>query len=233
MVKSSDMLNIIAEKLRNQYENTINHNKKDPLDELMFIICSIKRREKVYIAAFRRFKKVFPSYKKILDVSQEELSEVLAPFGMQNQKALVIIEILKKITARFGKPTLAPLKRMGDKDCEEFLLGLRGVGKKVARCVMLYSLNRKVFPVDSNCWRVGARLGWINWSFHNKTITAKDMDLFQAVIPPDLRHDLHVGMVAHGRKICTFSAPQCSQCVLRDYCQNHSEILAALVESEG
>ncbi len=212
-------INIIAEKLKKKYGNVIHHNKKDPLDELLFIICSIKRSEKVYLSAFRTLKREFPSYKKLLNVSQEELSNILAPFGLQNQKSLVIKEILKKIIACYGKPTLKPLKKMKNQECEKFLLGLRGLGKKVARCVMLYALNRRVFPVDSNCWRVSCRLGWVNWPRHRKSITAKDMDLLQALIPPHLRYDLHVNMISHGRAICTFLNPKCSQCTVRNYCR--------------
>jgi hypothetical protein len=50
------------------------------------------------------------------------------------------------ITEKFGRPTLAPLRKMTDADCELFLCSLI-IDKKIARCVMLFSLNRRVFPL--------------------------------------------------------------------------------------
>ena len=76
----------------------------------------------------------------------------------------------------FGRPTLAPLKRLSDMEVEGVLLSLPGVGVKVARCVLLYSLRRDVFPVDTHCWRVTCRLGWVNWTIRRDSPNRKDMD---------------------------------------------------------
>ncbi len=211
-------INNIAAKLKEKYGDFNHHNKKDPLDELIFIICSIKRREHLYLLAFRDLKKAFPSYKKMSEASLARLSGVLAPYGLQNEKALAIKEILRALVEKFGRPTLSPLKKMGDRECEAFLIGLRGVGKKVARCVMMYSLGREVFPVDSNCWRVCHRLGWINWRHKADVISSKDMDLLQARIPVQLRVSLHSNMVSLGRNICTVKNQKCSSCVIKGYC---------------
>ena len=216
---SSSKINLIAAKLKKKYGNATHYNKKDPLDELLFIICSIKRSEKVYLSAFRMLKKRFPSHDKLADVPQKKLRDIIAPFGMQNQKSIVIKEILKRTIECYGKPTLNPIKKMKAVECEKFLISLRGVGKKVARCVMLFSLNKRVFPVDSNCWRVSCRLGWVNWPHRGKSITDKDMDLLQALIPRDLRYSLHVNMISHGRAVCRFLNPKCSKCTIRKYCK--------------
>ena len=148
----------IAEILKTEYKDFTHHNKSNPLDELLFIICSIKRSEKVYLASFKTLKKNFPSHKALLEAPVEKISGILASSGLQNQKALMIKQTLTAITERFGRPTLTPLKKMSDAECEDFLLGLHGVGRKVARCVMLYALGRQVFPVDSNCWRISCVL---------------------------------------------------------------------------
>ena len=210
-------LDKIAVSLKKEYGDFNHYNKKNPLDELVFIICSIKRNEKICLQMFRALKREFPSYEKMLKAPRRKLSKVLSPYGLQNEKAFAIKEILRAATRSFGKPTLAPLRMMSDSECERILLNLRGVGKKVARCVMLYSLGREVFPVDSNCWRVCHRLGIINWR-HNEVIDQKNMDLLQAVIPPHLRYSLHVNMVSHGRNICLPKNPKCQLCVIKKYC---------------
>lgn len=208
----------VARKLKAEYNDFSHHNRFNPLDELIFIICSIKRRKNRHLEAFRALKRKFPSYRKLSMASESDISIVLAPYGLQNEKASAIKKSMQKIIQCFGKLTLNPLRQMSDAECEEFLTNLKGVGKKVARCVMMYSLGRRVFPVDSNCWRVCLRLGWINGAHKTKTISPDDMDLLQLVIPPELRFSLHVNMISHGREVCTVEKPNCHQCIIRSYC---------------
>ena len=209
----------VAEALQKKYKDFTHHNKRNPLDELLFIICSIKRSEKVYLSSYRILKKEFPSYQNLLEAPTEKISGILASAGLQNQKALMIKQTLTAITERFGRPTLTPLKKMSDVECEDFLLGLHGVGKKVARCVMMYALGRQVFPVDSNCWRISCRLGLIK-SSHDGNGYCSDiqMDLLQSMISPHLRFSLHVNMVSHGREICKIRNPHCDGCSIKGYC---------------
>ncbi len=150
----------IAKELKNQYHDFSHHNRKNPLDELFFILCSVKRSEKVYLEAFKSLKRNFPSYELLAASPVDTISRVVSWGGLQNQKAAAAKEIIVRLIENFGRPTLAPLKKMSDEECESFLIGLPGVGKKIARCVMLYSLNRQVFPVDIHCLRISNRLGW-------------------------------------------------------------------------
>jgi endonuclease III len=215
----------ISEALRKEYKDFDHYNKKNPLDELLFIICSIKRSEKVYLSSFRTLKKAFPSYQKLLEAPVEKLSDIFASAGLQNQKALMIKQTLTAITEQFGRPTLTPLKKMSDTECENFLIGLHGIGKKVARCVMMYALGRQVFPVDSNCWRISSRLGWLKSSPDKAGYySVKEMDFLQAKIPPALRLSLHVNMVSHGREICRSQNPHCNKCLISSYCVNHNGV---------
>lgn len=209
----------IAKRLRKEYKDFVHHNKKNPLDELVFILCSVKRSEKVYLNAFRTLKRVFPKYKMLADTPVRKLSEAVAWGGLQNQKALAVKAIIKTLIKQFGKPTLAPLKKMSDDECERFLVSLPGVGKKVARCVMLYSLNRQVFPVDSHCWRIANRLGWNKTTCNSKKCSEQDMDYLQKLTPPSIRFSLHVNMISHGRMICTARYPKCNTCAINQYCR--------------
>jgi endonuclease III len=208
----------ITKKLRKEYKDFVHFNKKNPLDELVFILCSVKRSEKVYLNAFRTLKRAFPKYEMLADTPVRKVSKVVAWGGLQNQKAAAVKVIVKTLIEQFGKPSLASLKKMPDEECERFLLSLPGVGKKVARCVMLYSLDRQVFPVDSHCWRITNRLGWNKKTYDSKKCSEKDMDFLQELIPPRIRFSLHVNMVSHGRKICTARSPQCNVCTINRYC---------------
>ena len=151
--------------------------------------------------------------------SVKKISRAVYWGGLQNQKAATAKEIIKRLIRDFGRPTLAPLKRMSDDDCERFLTALPGVGKKVARCVMLYSLDRQVFPVDVHCWRISSRLAWNGAGRVCDNCNNTSMDQLQTLVPPELRFSLHVNMVSHGRKICTAGKPKCSDCVITTFCR--------------
>jgi len=209
----------VALELKKEYKDFAHHNKKNPLDELFFILCSVKRGEKVYLEAFRSLKQEFPRYELLASASLKKISRTVSWGGLQNQKASSAKEIVKCLIESFGRPTLAPLKKMSDNDCERFLTGLPGIGKKAARCVMLYSLARQVFPVDAHCWRISSRLGWNGNRVSSNYISNAAMDHLQNLIPPSLRFTLHVNMVSHGRKICTARSPKCFKCVISSSCQ--------------
>lgn len=186
-------------------------NKPDPLDELIFIIMTTMTQYGP-MQVFDDLKRRFPTWEGLTRRGAEaNLREVIAVCGLVNQKAPQIIAIAEKLKADFGSVTLAPLHEMSDDDAEAYLLSLPRVGKKVARCVMMYSLRREVLPVDAHVLRVAQRVGLlpggISW--------AKAHDAIHEVVPLGSRFDLHVGLVQHGREVCTSRNPKCGECVLR------------------
>lgn len=206
----------VARALKKQYNDFAHNNKKNPLDELFFILCSVKRSEKVYLSAYKSLKLNFPRYELLATLSVDEISRIVSWGGLQGQKATAAKQIIEQLIENFDRPTLTPLKKMSDKECEKFLTRLPGIGKKIARCVMLYSLDRQVFPIDSHCWRIAGRLGWSNTGQNVADVAA---DHLQDLIPPDLRFSLHVNMVSHGRKICKARSPLCQDCVIMPSCR--------------
>lgn len=185
---------------------------------MLFIICSVKRSEQVYLRAFKSLKQAFPTYQHLNQASVSQISKQVLWNGLQHQKSRSVKKLITTITDKFGKPTLAPLRKMTEAEAEKFLCALPGVGKKVARCVMLYSLNMQVFPVDSHCWRISQRLGWIKKTSRNKFCSSKDMDSLQEMIPRKLRLSLHVNMVSLGRACCSARLPKCFSCPIMNYC---------------
>ena len=208
----------IARELKKRYKDFSHYNRKNPLDELLLILCSVKRGEKVYLRAFKSLKQAYPTFEKLNRASVIELTKKIEWGGLQNQKARSLKKITTTITGKFGRLTLAQLRKMPEEECEAFLCSLPGVGKKVARCVMLYSLGMKVFPVDTHCWRISKRLGWIKANGKHKFCTSQDMDRLQNMVPPKLRLSLHVNMVSLGREFCLARSPKCHQCPITQYC---------------
>ncbi len=204
--------------LKTRYRDFNHYNLKDPLDELLFIICSTKTGEASYRNTYRSLKESFPTHLQIAEAPAEYIARPIASGGLSNQKARAIRELLDIVVEKFGVPTLKHLHQMGDAEAEEFLLLLPGVGKKVARCVLMYSLDRKVFPVDTHCWRIARRLGWVRPTQKDQHCAPRDMDRLQSKIPPELRHSLHVNMISLGREICLPTAPRCDECLISAWC---------------
>jgi endonuclease III len=151
----------VATSLRKRYRDFNHYNLKNPLDELLFIIRSTKTGEASYRSTYRSLKETFPTHYKIAEAPAEYIAQPIVSGGLSNQKAKAIRNLFDIIVAKFGEPTLKPLRKMSEEDAEAFLLSLPGVGRKVARCVLMYSLGRQVFPVDTHCWRIARRLGWV------------------------------------------------------------------------
>ncbi len=181
-------------------------------------MCSTKTGEASYRKSFRALKETFPTHLQIAEAPAEYIARSIASGGLSNQKSKAIRSLLDIIVAQFGKPTLHPLRTMNDKDAEAFLLSLPGVGKKTARCVLMYALGRQVFPVDTHCWRIARRLGWVRPTQKDQHCAPRDMDRLQAKIPPELRYSLHVNMISLGREICIPTAPRCEECPITAWC---------------
>jgi len=109
----------------------------------------VKHRE-----TFAALRRTFPRFTDFGSASAKEIAEPLKPGGLSPTKSKMIRKICAQIAKRFGKITLVPLSQMADAECEDFLTSLPGAGTKVARCVMMYSLGREMFPVDTHCWRI-------------------------------------------------------------------------------
>jgi endonuclease III len=216
--RPSDTIGRAARILRKRYRDFAHHNRKNPLEELLFILCSVQTQESNYRRTFAALRRAFPSFDALASASQKKIAEPLKRGGLSPTKSRWIKTICKRIKAAFGRVTLAPLRQMNDEHCEAFLASLPGVGVKVARCVMMYSLGRQVFPVDTHCWRICRRLGWIRPTCKDGVCSRRDMDRLQEKIPMHLRFSLHVNLISLGRELCLDGNPRCSACPLLKTC---------------
>lgn len=214
--RGEELLPTVDYLLENTYHSAPSlGNKQNPLDELMYIQLSIRTREGAYQSSYLTLRRVVGGvWERLLSSPDEMLIGALSSGGMARIKLDRLRGMIAAIHARFGRVTLAPLHRMSDADAEDFLRSLPGVGPKAARCVMMYSLGRQVFPVDSHCLRVLTRLHVVPPNIDRK----KAHDVLQDLVPPLMRHRLHVNLVHHGRGICVPGRPRCSNCPLRSLC---------------
>lgn len=199
--------------LARRYGNPRHGNKRDPLDELVYIVLSTRTGEAVFRTVYSELKKAFASWDDIQGRRIAAFHRILAPGGLSTVKSYQLLSIFSSLRSEFGRATLGPLRAMPDDEAERFLTSLPGVGKKVAKCVLMYSLDRQVLPVDVHTHRVAVRLGLVA-----KRRPDTSQDLIEAQVPPELRYGFHVNAVAHGRAICLPRTPMCGACVLREWC---------------
>ena len=191
-------------------------NKRHPVSELVFIILSARTRRNEHEAAYRRIRHQFRAWDRVRDVPVEELQHLIRKAGLSRIKARQINALLRKLTHDFGSLSGHALRTMETPALEKYLLSLPGVGLKTARCVMLYSLNRQVFPVDTHCMRLFQNLGLIS----HRMRFDQAQDPLQSLVPATIRYSLHVNSVSHGRRTCIPAAPRCAACPIRALCQH-------------
>jgi len=203
----------VCERLSHAYGNPRHGNRQNPLDELVLIILSTRTREARYADTYLSLKREFPSWDGLRARHRKQVRQILAPGGLAGVKTEQLLAIIRTLRRVFGHATLTPLTHLPDDEVEQFLTSLPGVGKKVAKCVMMYSMDRQVLPVDVHVHRVAQRLGMAT-----KRRPDTSQDLIEAAIPPTFRYGFHVNAVAHGRAVCTPRRPECPRCLLRRYC---------------
>lgn len=206
----------ILERLREIYprEDRLG-NKYEPLNELVYIMLSRRTHDRQFREGYQRLRRAFPTWDSLLRASRRSVERVIGPLGFGKQRADHLIAVLKKIRRDFGRLSLARLRRWDTSAALNYLMSLRGVNEKTAKCVLMYSLRREVFPVDTHVLRISKRLGLIHMET-SEYLAARPLEM---LIPPKIRYGLHVAMVQHGRAVCLPLEPQCDRCVVRDLCE--------------
>jgi endonuclease-3 len=184
------------------------------IDEMVATVLSQHTSDVNSERAFARLKAAFPDWEQVLAAPAGQVADAIRCGGIADAKARRIQRILAAIREREGRIDLGRLHDLDDAAVEEYLTSLPGVGPKTAACVLVFSMGRAAFPIDTHVHRVAARLGWIP---RGLTAEAAHRVLGPAV-PPGIRYDLHLALITHGRTVCKARRPRCEACVLRDQC---------------
>jgi endonuclease III len=173
--------------------------------------------------AYAGLRAKFDGWEEVADADPEEVADAIRAGGIAEVKAGRIHEILAEIERREGRLDLSILERMGDREATDYLCSLPGVGVKTAACVLLFSLGRDAFPVDTHVHRVAVRLGLVPEDYS----AAKAHKLLATAVPAEIRYEFHLGLIRHGREVCRARHPRCSDCVLFDICEAGPRLLSS------
>ncbi|KAL4855186.1 hypothetical protein ACK3TF_004177 [Chlorella vulgaris] len=121
------------------------------------------------------------------------------------------------------------LREAPDEAARSYLMNINGLGRKSVGCIMLLTLGKKEFPVDTNVGRICARLGWIPLDAEQ---AVEDLDdyapepevhayLHSRLLGFDVEtlYELHYQMITLGKVFCNKQAPNCKACPLHDSCE--------------
>ena len=186
------------------------------MDEAIYIILSFQTDVPRARSTWKSLRQRFPTWDSLHRATNGAVANALRQGGLHRQKARTIKQLLRQIDLQNGRLSLRHLHRLSDADAEKELLKLPGLSWKGARCVMLYSLDRNAFPVDSNSFRVLQRLGIVRQDavYRRRSLH----DALQNSVEPHRRRALHVNLVIHGQRTCTPGVPYCSVCPLSRIC---------------
>ena len=184
------------------------------IDEVVATVLSQHTSDTNSERAFAQLKESFSSWEQVAAAPRWQVAGAIRSGGLADQKARSIQQILAAICEREGRLDLGRLHDLDDVAARIYLESLPGVGPKTAACVLTFAMGRAAFPVDTHVHRVATRLGWLP----AKTAADRAHRLLGPMVPADIRYDLHVAMIGHGRTVCRAQRPRCGACVLNDLC---------------
>ncbi len=144
-----------------------------------------------------------------------ELTDVIRPGGLANQKAPRIQAALGALRANGGSYSLEFLRDKPPLEARDWLSAIPGIGKKTASVVLLFSFGTPLMPVDRHVHRVSGRIGLIP----DKADADQAHDYFLAMLQPDQMYEAHVSLISHGRRTCHAQRPDCEHCPLAPRCR--------------
>ena len=167
-------------------------------------------RDRAYADLRRRF----VTWDDVADAPLPAVARAIRRGGLGPTKAVRIRAMLRGIRESGVPLDERAFTAMPDEDLWDTLVALPGVGPKTAACVLLFSLDRPYFPVDTHVHRVAIRLGLVQ----PRSDAVATQAAFQESAPGDEMYALHMNLIRHGREVCIAQRPRCSECVLRDLC---------------
>jgi len=205
----------VRTRLLNYYGNPKWRHPMDPLDELVSTILSQNTNDANRDRAYNALRERFPTWEDVRDGNLDDVIDAIRTAGLANQKGPRIQTILKQISQTRNELDLDFLRLMPTEEARGWLMQFKGVGPKTAAIVLLFSLNKPAFPVDTHIYRVSGRLG-----IRPKQMSADKAHLhLENIFPESTYYDVHLNIIRLGREVCHPRRPNCSQCPLSDICK--------------
>lgn len=180
----------------------------DPFAILIGTILSARTKDentaKVVKSLFFHYKNA----KELAGAKIRDVEKIIHSIGFYHVKARRIIEVAKIIHTQYkGKVP----------ENMDALVGLPGVGRKTANCVLVYAFDQPAIPVDIHVHRISNRLGLVK----TKTPEQTEEELM-VKIPKKFWLQINDTFVMYGQNICKPISPMCGVCKIKRLCKYYS-----------
>jgi len=189
-------------------------NPMPPVDELVSTILSQNTNDLNRDRAFEALRAKFPTWEAVRDAKKGDVIRAIRPAGLANQKGPRIQQVLRAITKERGSLNLEFLADLPVDTARGWLMRFKGVGPKTAAIVLLFSLNRPAFPVDTHIYRVTGRIG-----LRPAKMTVEQAHAhLEKLFPPETYYAAHLNLIRLGREVCQARKPLCPKCPIIELC---------------
>lgn len=155
---------------------------KNPYKTLISTILSSRTKDEVTLERSQELFKVAPNLKRLDNLSELEIRNLIYPVGFYKTKA----KYLKKLNI-----TKVPKTR-------ERLMKINGVGRKTANLTLNRAFNIPAIAVDTHVHRICNLLGWVK----TKTPEQTEKELIK-ILPKKYWHEVNRLFVSIGRQHTT------------------------------
>ena len=199
-------MKILKEKYPSHEKTTLNRmrDKPDAFKILISCLLSLRTQDKNTEKASKRLFAVAETPKSILNLSDNELENLIFSSGHYKKKAKTLKYVSKILLEQFNGEV---------PETKEELMSIKGIGPKTANIVLAFAFGKDALPVDTHCHRIPNRLGWLQ----TKTPEHTEIELSK-LLPKNYWKDFNAIFVQFGQTICKPISPLCSKCPIEKYC---------------
>ena len=173
-------------------------------EQLVSCIISIRTLDETTFPLSRKLFEQARTPVAMLKLSKEQIADILYGATFPGQKA----ETILRVAARAAEAPDGLLPQSF-----EALTAIKGVGPKCANLALGVGGGQQRISVDVHVHRVVNRWGIIATNTPEQTLKALEL-----IVPEGLRTDINRLLMPFGKHVCTFRLPQCSTCVVNEWC---------------
>lgn len=181
----------------------MNH-KRNPWVVLVSTILSLRTKDAVTMTASNKLLAKAPNPEKLLQLSQEEIEQLIYPAGFYRTKAETLRKIASILIGTYNGQV---------PDNMEDLLALPGVGRKTANLVLTEAFDQDAICVDVHVHRICNRIGLIKTKTPDESETA-----LRNTLPLQYWKTINSLFVLYGQQVCKPVSPHCSSCGINAFC---------------
>jgi len=149
----------------------------------------------------------------LAEAETSQLEDCLRVGGLYKNKAKTIKQVSRIVVEKFHGSLDCVLSLPFEESRNE-LIGLPGIGPKTADVVLLFVAGKPTIPVDTHVNRVAKRLGFAPETGDYEAVRMSLQSLYEQ----SEYSDVHIVLIAHGRKHCKARHPLCELCPVKMHC---------------